>query len=249
MKETLKNNSIYIVALVILIAIGLYLRYQAKDAPLPEMTEEIKVTTDGSISIESKEIDEKNFGGRVAVISGDSSLAVASRKYIDETVAEFKKQADTDVPEMIEQFGADNPVSKYELAIEAELYESEDTKSIAMSTYIYNGGAHGNSSYKVISASSTSGEILSLGDIIKKDKQDEFVSLLKKSLLDWRPYETTDTVVFTEEVEGIQFDSLTNWSLDDKNLIVYFSQYEIGPGVLGPVAFPISLDKIKDFLK
>jgi hypothetical protein len=50
-------------------------------------------------------------------------------------------------------------------------------------------------------------------------------------------------------VDNLKFESFSNWSMDEENLTLYFSQYEIGPGVLGPVAFPIPLTKIKDFLK
>jgi hypothetical protein len=54
--------------------------------------------------------------------------------------------------------------------------------------------------------------------------------------------------VFPEDVAALTFDSFTNWSMDDKNLIIYFDQYEIGPSVLGEVAFPLPLEKIKSFL-
>ena len=37
--------------------------------------------------------------------------------------------------------------------------------------------------------------------------------------------------------------------LPNKNLIIYFDQYQIGPSALGAIVFPLPLDKIKDFLQ
>lgn len=250
MKKIIENKtSIYIVILVILIGVGLFFKYNKDNSVLDyDNTTDKTVLSGNNISIESKDIKEENFSGKVSVIKGDGELAIEAQSYIDQSVGEFKKQADTDVPAMRAEFGEDSPSSNYEIIIDAKYTKGEKTESIVILEYVYTGGAHGNSAYKVISASSLSGKILSLGDVIKKEKQNTFVDLVKKGLIDWRPYETTDTVVFVEDVEGLKFDSFKNWSLDDKNLTLYFSQYEIGPGVLGPVAFPISIDKIKDFL-
>src|SRR3989344_1754281 len=51
-----------------------------------------------SVEITSKNIKEDNFTGKVAVVSGKTLLTKEAHKYIDDTVAEFRKQADTDVP-------------------------------------------------------------------------------------------------------------------------------------------------------
>lgn len=250
MKQILKNNAIYLVALIVLIIIGLYLRYQEKDAPITENAVQNETTTGGSLSISSKDIKEENFSGKVSVIKGSSELAIKSQSYINEAVAEFKKQADTDVPAMRKEFGEDSSAGQYELIIEAKHAKSEKAESVIMLYYGYTGGAHGNSLYKVITASPKDGKILSLSDVIKKDKQDAFTALIKRELLAWRPDETMDSSpVFVEDVETLKFDSFANWSLDEKNLTLYFSQYEIGPGVLGPVTFPVPIEKVKDFLQ
>ena len=70
------------------------------------------------------------------------------------------------------------------------------------------------------------------------------MTLVKNELLAWSPNDS-GPVVFEEEVADLQFESLTNWSLDNTNLILYFSQYEIGPGALGAFRFPIPLEKIQ----
>lgn len=87
---------------------------------------------------------------------------------------------------------------------------------------------------------------MSLSDIIKTEKQTAFTELVKKELNAWKPDGTV--VVFPEAVADLTFNSFKSWTIDDKNINIYFDQYEIGPGVLGAVMFPISLEKIKDFL-
>jgi hypothetical protein len=179
-------------------------------------------------------------------------VAVEAREYIEDTVAEFRKQANTDVPSMREEFGVDASAN-YEIQIDAKYVKSEKTESIVMLVYVYTGGAHGGSSYKVITATLDDGKntssILSLSEIIKSDKQTAFVSFVKKQLNSWKPDKSQELVVFPEEVDSLNFDSFANWSLDQNNLIIYFDQYAIGPGALGATAFPLSRQKIADFLQ
>lgn len=250
MAKNSKNKAvIYIIIFVILIAGGLYLKFKKTSLPVPFTDEAVQTVENITpITIGSKSIQEENFTGKVATVSGESVLAQKAQAYIDESVAEFKKNADKDVPDMREQFGADSPTAQYEIDIDAKEVKGAKAQSIILLSYTYTGGAHGSSVYKVITTSST-GTILSLSDIIRKDKQDAFTDLVKKELNKWSPEGSGPSPVFPDEVKALKFSSFTNWSLDDKNLTIYFSQYEIGPGVLGAVAFPLSRAKVKDFLE
>ncbi len=244
------KNYIYIALFIFLVIIGLYFKYQKSDTARPIENPNEELPNDKtSVTINTKEIKEKNFTGKVSVISGESILAKKAQSYIDQAVKTFKEQADKDVPDIRREFGTDSPSAQYEIIVQAEYTQSENTESLVILTYEYTGGAHGNSSYYVITASKINGEVLVLSSAIKTDKQKSFTDFVKRGLLAWRPYESTDTVVFTEEVDALNFDSFKNWSLDNENLILYFSQYEIGPGVLGPVAYPVPVKDIKDFLK
>ena len=198
-------------------------------------------------TISEEDLEEENFSGTVARIGGDSPIALASRSYIDGILSEFKKSADTDVPAMRKEFGPDSPSANYSMDVTASRVESADTESAVIGIYTYTGGAHGSSSYKVFTASKSNGELLALSDIVKADQKEEFTSYVKNKLNKWGPG-GEGSVVFPEEVEDLEFGSFVNWALDGKSLILYFSQYEIGPGVLGAVAFPLSLEELKDYL-
>ena len=201
------------------------------------------------ISIKKMDLKEENFSGTVPTISGSSALAKEAQKYVEESIALFRTQANTDVPDMKARFGADSPTATYTIDLSATSIKSKKTQSIILSAYTYTGGAHGNSSYKVITADTSSGKILSLSDVVKKEEESAFTSFVQKELNSWRPAGSDASVIFPDEVKNLSFGSFLDWSLDDKNLIIYFDQYEIGPGVLGAVAFPLPLEKIKNFLK
>ncbi len=243
--------------LLILIIIGLGLIF-TRDKWLPKLVHIILSREEGYIpvsptlsedakpvSITTVEIKEENFTGKKPVLTGDGVLVTESNKYIESTIAEFKKQADIDVPDMRKQFGEDNPTANYTIDINAKEVKGHLTRAIVLSIYTFTGGAHGSSYYKVFNVFTTSDMLLSLSQTIKEDMQSKFTELVKKELNAWKP--DGSPVVFPEAVASLTFDSFKNWTLDKENLTIYFDQYEIGPGVLGAVAFPISLKKLPGF--
>lgn len=248
-KVTWYSKLLAIVLFVLTFYIGFNLGEQKREINTNNEISQKKIKTEtNSVQITTKKIKEENFTGSVAVISGTSVAASESRKYIEQTIVDFRTQADTDVPALRKEFGADSPTANYEIDINAKYVKSEKTESIAMIIYMYTGGAHGNSSYKVITTDAT-GKILALSDVIKKNRYLAFAEFVKKELNNWRPEGSDTPPVFEDYVKDLNFDSFANWSMDDKNLIIYFSQYEIGPGVLGAVEFPLSLEKVKGFLQ
>lgn len=251
----MKNLQIF---LLVLIIIGLGLIF-TRDKWVPKLVERILSNEESSTStqtaetenksntvITSVDIKETNFTGKKPIISGEGVLVLESNKYIESTITEFKAQADRDVPDMREQFGKDNPTANYMIDINAKAYKNSEMDSIVLSVYTYTGGAHGSSYYKVFNAFRGENQLSTITNIVKPNKQFAFTNLVKSELNNWKPDGTV--VVFPETVADLTFSSFKNWTLDDLNINIYFDQYEIGPGVLGAVVFPISLEKIKDFL-
>jgi len=229
---------------IIVILLVLYLIFNAKNKPetftnteSPQNKNEEK--TPLSISITGKEIKEENFIATYPVISGSGLLVEEANKYVTKTIEAFKVEANKDVPGIREKFKED---IQYEIEIQAQEVEGTQTRSIIISTSTYTGGANTNQVYKVITASHEPESILFLSDLVKKENQSAFTQLVKKEL------KNKGEDVFAEEVDDLQFNSFTNWSLDNKNLTIYFDKYQIAPGALGPVAFPLSLIKVKNLL-
>ena len=229
-------------------ATGVYFYKQSRSevfnntSPTEEQAEKTPIT------ITSKEIRDDNFTGSEPVIVGEGKLADAAREYVTNSVAQFRAQANAEVPAIREDWGEDSPAGSYAIEIGATTTEGEKTRSIVVTEYIYSGGAHGSSSYKVFTASKEGGELLSLSDMIKDDKQIAFTELVKEKLNVWRPAGSETAVVFPDDVAGLSFEMLSNWAIDGDNFILYFSQYEVGPGVLGAFPFPIPLWELSEFL-
>lgn len=197
------------------------------------------------ISIIKETIKEENFTGSTPLISGSSILAVKARGFVEETVEVFRAQANKDVPDMREKFGQDAGPASYSIDIEAKHLIATNTEAIVMSVYTYTGGAHGSSSYRVINSVKGEDKILTLADVIKE--KDSFTRLVKDELNRWQVEGTI--AVFPEDVQNLKFDSFENWAISGEDLIIYFDQYEVGPGALGAFAFPIPLQKLQDYLK
>lgn len=246
----MKKILIALAIILVLVAAGrqFYRRYQSRlsNTPEPVLPETVEKTA--ATTITKQEIKKENYSGSQPVISGTSPLAAAARTYVDNAISEFEMQANADVPAMREEFGPDSPPASYTIDIDAKAVDGPGTASIVLTQYVYTGGAHGSSTYKVFTASRESGALLTLRDVIRADKQTAFTEFIQKKLLAWSPDSNTSApVVFPEDVTNLSFASFENWTLDDKNLTLYFSQYEIGPGVLGAVAFPIPLADIAAF--
>lgn len=201
------------------------------------------------ITITHQEFKEENFSGSKPIISSESNLAILGRKFVDEHIAEFKSWADAGVPDMRKKFGASSAVATWTIDIEAKNLKGPKTETLLISTYAYTGGANGNSAYKAITVSNSTGKVVSLASIIKIDKQESFIAIVKKELNDWSEYGDGSGMVFGESLDEYTINDFEDWSIDASNLTLYFDKFEIGAGALGSVAFPIPLNKISDILE
>lgn len=247
-----KKFELIIALLGIVIIVLVFFLFKKNPSSIPNTTipkENVvntPITSTNKVTEES--IKEENFIGTKSIITGSGVLADSARSYIDTTVASFKQSADEEVPDMRAKFGADAPTAKYEIDLKATYIKNPTTTSIVIDQYVYTGGANGDSSYKVFTASNKTDKILALSDIIIPSKQDVFTAFMKKQLLAWKPNGSKYSPVFEDEVSALTFDSFPNWSLGGKNLIIYFDKFAIGPGTLGAVAFPVPISKVQEFL-
>ncbi|MFA6393212.1 MAG: hypothetical protein WCW54_03960 [Candidatus Paceibacterota bacterium] len=159
------------------------------------------------ISIVSQKIDEENFSGTTSVISGASLLAVKMREYIDTTVSDFRVKSNAEVPDIRKSFGADSPSGTYEIDISSKYIKGAKTESIVTSVYSFTGGAHGSTNYKVMTASLSNGRILSLSDIVKKEKRNIFTKLVKEKLNKWIPEGGVASSLFADNISSLKFNS------------------------------------------
>lgn len=247
----MKKQSELIIALIgiVIIIVAVFVIKRPQATPIDDKgknTNDVGVLI--PVSVTEEEIVEQNFKGTASVIKGSSPIAVLGRSYIYDTITSFKQSADQEVPAMREEFGADSPTSNYEINVKASYVKGKKTESIVIDQYVYTGGANGSDSYKVFTASIENGALLTLSDVIQESKKPAFTAYVKKALTDWRPDGGKEQMTFPEDVKALTFSSFKNWAFTDSNLVIYFDKYEVGPGVLGAIALPIPVSKIKDLL-
>jgi len=201
-----------------------------------------------AISIAQETFAEEHFSGQKPVISGDGTLADAARTYVAQSIADFKIRADKEVPELRKDFGAESPTANYTIDLTAKYMEGKDTQSVVIDSYVYTGGANGNSTYKVFTASKKSGAVLAIGDIIPQTSRDAFVAFVKKKLLDESASGATTLTLFPQDVQALTLNSFDDFAFDEKNVYIYFDKYQIGPGALGAIAYPLSLETVSTYL-
>lgn len=234
-KTTTIIGIIVVLALIILAAVWLNKRNMTV-APTDTITQSPVVIIDSPIQ-------EVNFTGSRPVITGSSVVVSAANQYIENEIALFKQSADIEVPQLRKDFGEDAPPSHYSLDFKAKYITSTSTESLVIDGYRYTGGANGMSFYKVITAKKEGDSILALDAVVKNGQYESFTAYIKAELV------ARQQAIFIEDVQKLTFDSFRNFSFDDTSMIIYFDKYDIGPGALGAVAFPLPLSEVQQYVQ
>lgn len=242
-------KKVFVLLFIVLIGIAVFAYVKNRNASVPEpIQEEVPVSQPAepqNVNISEEAVKEQNFTGKRPVFAGTGSLVSLSGQYVDQYFADFKKTADAEVPEMIKEFGPDSSAGKYSLELEANLVIGKDTTSVVMSGYDYRGGANGNSFYKAITVSNETGEQIQITDLIKQEKQQEFVAFVKNKILtEWK-----DRGIFPEAVQMVTMELLSNWSMDENGaLTIYFDKYAVGAGAMGATKLVIPAVDLQKYM-
>lgn len=233
--------------LVVLITGFLYREKRILNTPVLDIVQKFSPVP---LSIKEQEIKEENFTGHTVIISGGTNLAQNARKYVEDTISDFRVIANDEVPSLRREFGDSVASANYSIDISAKEIKGTKTDSIVLSFYVYTGGANGNSYYKTFTVDRNTQKILTLPDVIKYEKQGEFVDVVKKEINLWTPkgMEDTGPIFFEEEVSKLNINSFENWAFVGDDLVLYFDKYAIAPGSMGSFEISIKSSKIKDFL-
>lgn len=135
----------------------------------------------------------------------------------------------------------------WELDIESELtYQSEEVITIAISTYEFKGGAHGNDQIKFLNLDAKTGNVLDLNDIIE-DKA-EFKTLAKSHFK--KTFELEGATVNMEDFFfGEPFQLPENIGYSDEGLVLLYNVYEVASYDQGYIEFVIPFDELDSILK
>src|ERR1035437_8042055 len=124
-----KSNHTIIESVIVLIVLGiiifLFAKYNHK-APVVEEQNTSTPSSSSAVTISTLKINETNFTGTRIIIQGKSKVATLAQNYVDQTVADFKKTADTDVPPMRQEFGADGAQATYSIDFVGKYVKSDN---------------------------------------------------------------------------------------------------------------------------
>jgi hypothetical protein len=148
------------------------------------------------------------------------------------------KSFDTEYKSFKEGFGEDNMV--WEASFDGEVtYQSSELISIAITSYINSGGAHGNSNVTFFNFD-TSGKRLNFNDLFTNHRE-----LTKKA-----------KAYFEEETQGSginyfpdeEFHLPANIGFNDEGVIFFYNVYEIASYADGITEFTIPFEEIESYL-
>ncbi len=135
----------------------------------------------------------------------------------------------------------------WELHIETELsYQSESVITLAISTYEFKGGAHGNDKIKFLNLDAKTGEVLNFDDLITQ--KDDFKTLaeehFEKSLI------TKDNNLKMEDFFfGEPFHLPENIGFSEDGLVLLYNVYEVASYDRGYTEFMIPYSEVEPYLK
>ena len=135
----------------------------------------------------------------------------------------------------------------WELNIETELtYQSEDIITIALSTYEFKGGAHGNDKIKFLNLNAKTGSILKQKDLIKNST--DFKALAKTYFVQSLEIEEED-LKMEDFFFGKPFQLPENIGFSEDGLVLLYNIYEVASYDQGYTEFIIPFEDVESYLK
>lgn len=135
----------------------------------------------------------------------------------------------------------------WELNIETELtYQSEDIITIAISTYEFKGGAHGNDKIKFLNLNAKTGEMLNVNAII--EDINEFKVLAKTHFIKSLEVED-DNLKMEDFFFGKPFQLPENIGFSDDGFVLLYNVYEVASYSQGYTEFVIPFEDVESYLK
>lgn len=243
MKTPVSKNFIILIFIILFVGLGIvfFIHSQSSINPAIDPSDEVLSPDAGTFITEIGEqiiIDEKNIKGSYPQIIGESQIAVLAREQISNFVADITRQANEQLPELRQDFPEAYAERNYEVEVQANHYTSENTESLVALEYMYTGGANGTSFYVTFNQNNQ-GEVITLSDIIPAKKRVAFVRLVQDRLRNYNGNNGQGLELFAEAVQGLTFNQLDRFAVEDNTLHIYFDKYEVGAGASGSIVISI----------
>lgn len=202
---------------------------------------------------------EANITAAYDTAKTDNAQSAAINKNIEDAILQTVNSSEnaTSLEALLKNFNADYLKFKseypevsepiWELNIETELtYQSPEVITLAISTYEFKGGAHGNDQITLLNIDPKTGKNLAIDAIINDQKgftdlaKSEFIAAIEKN---------DDNTSIENYFFGKPFQLPKNIGFSDEGLILIYNVYEVASYDLGYTEFMISFEKAEPFLK
>lgn len=232
---------------ILLVTLITFFSCNSEIKPISFETTVIEMPSEADISISIDEAIGKselsktiNFQIEEAIIS---TLSEASKKTnLNSVLADFNKEYvdfKTDFPE------SSDP--RWELFVETEkIYQSEAIITIAISTYEFQGGAHGNDKIVLLNLDAKTGKVLNHNEIININ--DKFNSIAEKHFKNSLAQSDSQSTI-QDYFFGKSFQLPENMGFSEDGLILLYNTYEIASYAQGYTEFVIPFEEIDDLIK
>ncbi|WP_178986194.1 DUF3298 and DUF4163 domain-containing protein [Winogradskyella helgolandensis] len=224
---------------------------------LNSCTSEFKPATFDTISVE--ESYEAEISAVYSKATGSSDLSNAINTNVENAIIATLNTSEnkTILTDVLKAFNeeylsfkkdyAEIDEPAWELHIETELvYQSEDIITIAISTYEFKGGAHGNDKIKLLNLDAKSGKTLDINDFI--NDIDGFTTLAKAQFITSLE-KNKDQLTIENFFFGEPFHLPENIGFSEEGLVLIYNVYEVASYDLGYTEFMIPFDDVEPYLK
>ena len=241
-------------AIVIILLVIFYLVATSQSNVETDLEIENSTTIDNptEITFEETILDNAAFQINYSIPTGNSPIEIIARDNIESNVQDFIDQAHEDrnielaergeLPEFLQR--------PYSLTISNQYYSNEQMQyqSIVSQTAAYTGGANGYTYYNVYTLDKDNNRIRGLADIINTVDR-RVIKELVVDALETKEFGDTfgSSVLFPEALQNLNLEDVAV-GFDNDNVVLYFDEYQVGPGVIGAFFVEIPLIEIEQYL-
>jgi hypothetical protein len=190
-----------------------------------------------------------NYPSTTPLIGSANTAAVGQiDTFISTTISQFKSQGGFST---LTQADATNmgltPDNKETLDIKYLIASSPHTVSYIFTTYEYTLGAHGNTFFQTFTFNTTTGTLLSLGDVFSGTSYLNTLSSISRAQLPGVIGQTYDPSFITDGTQPTAAN-FSSFFFDNSDFVILFSPYQVAPYAAGPQTLRIPTASLQSIL-
>ncbi len=210
--------------------------------------------------LDCKNVDCASLEINVLKIVDDNPVAAIINKEIENTACSIlnigENASEPNLKEAISQFNSSyqniseefpEEIVPYEATIDCELsFQCPGLISVVMDSYIFTGGAHGNGTVSYINIDTKTGKQFSNKSLFKNYNEfEDYVEKIFRTQHEIPEKESINSTGFFFEDDTFSLPLTIGFT--DKEVILYYNQYEINSYAEGPIELKLNKEEVASF--